>query len=424
MASRVRTVCGLCALLLFSSLATTVVAEGAVELDNPIWIAEYDLGIEAVAAGGETSQKILIAGADGYARLLDGTDPNVQIELAPTTESTLRAIDWHPRGKTALLVGDNGSMLRYVADDHSVNTVSGSVQLNNLDMAAVAWNAAGSEAYLGGEGGYIWAYHEGEGGQGVFQLLNDTRHNGAITGIACQPEDHLCVVTTASDGIAIIDTNSNHELHWIGGEDIAWRGINCAEPVFNRCIAIGAGRTIGRIGLDVHTPETSVIMKQTISSIGGEFTHVHTRSASETLITMAPFQVMAWDLSAMEAYEWVEYGEVVSSSDALAGERLVGSWGTTDDPNIGFLVTSYGAIIGFHPPIETSVWTDSLISYVLAAVVGIAVPGSVLGLIFMNSETLQKKYFARRNAKREAAENKRIEAEKAEKRAARKSKKS
>ena len=269
MASRVRTVCGLCALLLFSSLASTVVAEGAVELDNPIWIAEYDLGIEAVAAGGETSQKILIAGADGYARLLDGTDPNVQIELAPTTESTLRAIDWHPRGKTALLVGDNGSMLRYVADDHSVNTVSGSVQLNNLDMAAVAWNAAGSEAYLGGEGGYIWAYHEGEGGQGVFQLLNDTRHNGAITGIACQPEDHLCVVTTASDGIAIIDTNSNHELHWIGGEDIAWRGINCAEPVFNRCIAIGAGRTIGRIGLDIHTPETTVIMKQTISSIGG-----------------------------------------------------------------------------------------------------------------------------------------------------------
>ena len=42
----------------------------------------------------------------------------------------------------------------------------------------------------------------------------------------------------------------------------------------------------------------------------------------------------------------------------------------------------------------------------------------------MNSETLQKKYFARRNAKREAAENARIEKEKAEKRAARKAKNS
>jgi hypothetical protein len=139
---------------------------------------------------------------------------------------------------------------------------------------------------------------------------------------------------------------------------------------------------------------------------------------------MAPFQVMAWDLSEGEAYEWIEYEEVLEQSGALAGERLVGSWGTTDDPNIGFIVTSYGGIIGFHPPPETDVWTDSLISYILGIVVLIAVPGSVLGLIFMNSETLQKKYFARRNAKFEAAENARVEKEKAEKRAARKIKNS
>ena len=121
-----------------SCLCTIVAAEGAVEMENPIWLSESDLGLEAVAAGGETTQKVLIAGADGYARLLDGANPNVQIELAPTTDETLRAIDWHPRGKTALLVGDNGAMLRYVAEDHSVNTVSGSVQLNQIDIAAVA----------------------------------------------------------------------------------------------------------------------------------------------------------------------------------------------------------------------------------------------------------------------------------------------
>ena len=48
----------------------------------------------------------------------------------------------------------------------------------------------------------------------------------------------------------------------------------------------------------------------------------------------------------------------------------------------------------------------------------------VFGLIFMNSEKLQRKYFERRNAKREVAEQQRIDKEKAEKRAARKSKKS
>ena len=425
MANRVFSSCGLVALLLFSCLAAPVSAEGAVELDEPIWLSDGDLGLEAIAAGGETTQKVLIAGAEGFVRLLDGDDPNSQIQLSAPDgfDDTLRAIDWHPRGKTALLVGDDGAMLRYVAEDHSVTTVSGSAQLNNLDMAAVAWNAAGSNAYIGGEDGYLWAYHEGEGGQGVFQLLVQEAAS-TITGIACQPEESLCVVTTETDGIAVIDSNSNHTLHWIGGTDRFWRGVNCDEPVFNRCVAIGNQRAIGMVSLDIQEPRQSTIFTKIIPSISGEFTHIHTREASETLVTMAPFQVMAWDLSEGEAYEWIENEEVVSTNSALAGERLIGSWATTDDSNIGFVVTSFGGIIGFHPPPETDVWTDSLISYILGVVVLIAVPGSVLGLIFMNSETLQKKYFARRNAKYEAAENARIEKEKAEKRAARKSKKS
>ena len=192
MANKVGPACALVSLLLFSCLASTVVAEGAVELDDTIWLSEGDLGLEVIAAGGETSQKVLVAGSDGYARLLDGEDPKIQIELATPVEDTIRAIDWHPRGKTAILVGDNGAMLRYASEDHSVTTVSGSAQLNNLDMAAIAWNAAGSNAYVGGEDGYLWAYHEGEGGQGVFQLLI-TEPGGAITGIACQPEESLCV---------------------------------------------------------------------------------------------------------------------------------------------------------------------------------------------------------------------------------------
>ena len=423
MANGTRTALGLVALVLASCMASVVSAEGAVEMDNPIWLAEADLGLEVVAAGGESSQKVLVAGADGYARLLDGANPNIQIELVTPTEDTLRGIDWHPRGKTALLVGDNGAMFRYVAEDHSVTTVSGSAQLNGVDVAAVAWNAAGSNAYVGGEDGWLWAYHEGEGGQGVFQLLVDEA-SSRITGIACQEEEQFCAMTTESDGVAIIDSNANHTLHWVGGTDRVWRGVNCAEPVFNRCVAIGDGRALGLIGLDIHTPERSTLFTQIIPEISGEFTHIHARGPSETLVTMAPFQVMAWDMSTDEAYQWIENEEVVAKSSALAGERLVGSWGTTDDANVGFIVTSYGAVIGFHPPPETSVWTDTLISYLLGIVVLIVVPGSIMGLIFMNSETLQRMYWNRRNAKREAAETSRIEKEKAEKRAARKSKNS
>ena len=138
MANRIRTSVGLAILLSTMCLVPTASAESAVELDNPIWLSESDLGLEAIAVGGESTQKVLVAGADGYARILDGADPTQQVELATPTEDTIRAIDWHPRGKTALLVGDNGLMLRYVAEDHSVTTVTGSSQLVNLDMAAIA----------------------------------------------------------------------------------------------------------------------------------------------------------------------------------------------------------------------------------------------------------------------------------------------
>ena len=189
------------------------------------------------------------------------------------------------------------------------------------------------------------------------------------------------------------------------------------------CVAIGEGRAIAQVDIDTNQPVRSgVPYVQTVWSLSGEFTHVHTRSPRQTLVTMSPFQIMAWDMAEVEAYEWVEYSDISERSDALAGERLIGSWATVDNSNIGFVITSYGAVIGFHPAPITSVWTDSLISYILGAVVLIVVPGVVLGLIFMNSETLQKKYFARRNAKYEAAENARIEKEKAEKRAARKAK--
>ncbi len=424
MATVKRVACGLLAILMISCLSPTAVASSAVELDNPIWLAESDLGLEVLAVGGASSQKVLVAVADGYARLLDGDDPNVQIELSSPTTETLRAIDWHPRGQTALLVGDNEAMLRYAAEDHSVTTVSGSGALMGLDMAAVAWNGAGSVAYVGGEGGWIWAYHEGEDGIGVFELI--VNESGSdVTGIACLDEVNYCVVITESDGIMLIDSNSDHAMYALGKEGTRWLGINCADSVGETCVAIGEGRAIAQVQIDTNQPERSgVPYVQTVWSLSGEFTHVHTRSPRQTLVTMTPFQIMAWDMEEVEAYEWVEYADVADRSDALAGERLIGSWATIDNQNIGFVVTSYGAVIGFHPAPVTSVWTDSLISYILGIVVLIVVPGVVLGLIFMNSETLQRKYYDRRNAKREAAEKTRIAKEKAQKRAARKGKKS
>ena len=412
---------GLICTLLVSILSPITSAESAVELENPIWIAEMDLGLEALASGGENSQKIIVAGADGYARLIDGENPSEQIDLATPVDDTLRAIDWHPRGKTALLAGDSGAMLRYATEDHSVTTVSGSSQLGSLDMRGVAWNAAGNWAYIGGEDGWIWAYQEGEGGTGNFQLII-SEEGSSVTGIACLNEVNVCAVSTESDGIALIDSRTEHTVHWIGSENRLWRGVSCDGGPLERCVAIGDGKGIGSITLNLENLDQSTIFTQIVPEVSGELTHVHARTTGELLISMAPFQIVAWDMGEVEAYGWVEHEDVMSNSSALAGERLIGTWATTTDENTGFIVTSYGGIIGFHPPAESSVWTDSLISYILGAVVLVAVPGVILGLIFMNSETLQRIYFARRNAKHEALETARIQKEKDAKRAARKKK--
>ena len=71
-------------------------AESAVELDNPIWLSERDLGLKPLSEENHT---------EGWSPvqmvMLDPRwcGPTQQVELATPTEETIRAIDWHPRGK-------------------------------------------------------------------------------------------------------------------------------------------------------------------------------------------------------------------------------------------------------------------------------------------------------------------------------------
>ena len=53
MSVKTRAAIVLVALLILPGFATTVSAASVVELENPIWLAEADLGLEVVAAGVE-----------------------------------------------------------------------------------------------------------------------------------------------------------------------------------------------------------------------------------------------------------------------------------------------------------------------------------------------------------------------------------
>jgi len=406
-------------LLMFAS-TSVVAAESSHEISGDIiWLAENDLGLADVESGSAPRMAIVV-GASGYMRLLDGEDPTIQIELNSADDDDLEAISWHPRGESALIVGDNGTVLRYTMDDHAVTHVGGTSVIEGTDLKAVSWNTAGSWAYFGGEDGWLWAYHDTEDGFGEYILLEGTG-NSAITDIDCHPEVPLCVVTTLEDGIGVIDRD--HSLHWIGGRERAWFGVDCPEKVYPDCSAIGDDRALSLVALHEADAAYSSLSTKTVTTLNGQMTSIHTKSDGEAIVSVAPFAALAWQTTIQEGYFVIDHADIVGQNSLLGGEILVGTWSSADYVEKGWFVTSYGAVIPFAPQVESNPWLESSASWIVAGLIIIAVPGVILGLIFMNSTTMQAWYYGRRERKAEAKQAARIEEEILEAKQARYSKK-
>ena len=130
---------GLVALLLTSLASAELVSR--VQLEDAGSLGDSDIGLKtgAVSPNGED---ILVAGMNGYARLLSAEDAGnraLDIELVTGRSSTIQDIAWHPRGNTAIMVGDGGFAMRYDSYDHSVTYVNGSFSVSGYDLSSVVW---------------------------------------------------------------------------------------------------------------------------------------------------------------------------------------------------------------------------------------------------------------------------------------------
>ena len=109
-----RRLAALMAILVLSPLAIAS-PEITVSISVERRLSDIDLGIN----GGEISpnkSKVIIFGEDGYAHLLsakNAEDESTDIRLERETSNSLNAAAWHPGGKSALLVGDEGTVLRF-----------------------------------------------------------------------------------------------------------------------------------------------------------------------------------------------------------------------------------------------------------------------------------------------------------------------
>ncbi|MEJ6562206.1 MAG: hypothetical protein QNL85_00665 [Euryarchaeota archaeon] len=365
--------------------------ESLIQLKLEDTLEDQDIGINtgAVSPDGLT---VLIAGEDGYARLLSAPnagDRSGDIELNSGRSQSFNDVAWHPRGNTALMAGDVGMAMRYSAEDYSIGPVNGSGAVFGLDLTTVEWRPAGDYAYFGAVDGSIWQFSEGTG-----LVALEGSGNSEVTDISCHRQENICIATTLSNGMAVID--QTHAITFLSGSSSqTWIGVDCADPTLNECVGFASGLKTQAIRLDlVDASKSTTENLMQYGSLSGDFTAVSRGHDGSTLIHMAPFATVRQQPQISEAFAQIIAEDAVDWDPVVAGRSISVVW--ENEHREGFIITSFGNIVSFSPDVGVEVDNSLMTLAVLAAVV-VAVPGTILGLIYMNSKTMQRWYMNWRN---------------------------
>lgn len=356
-----------------------------VELTDAGSLAEDDLGIK-VGAVSPSGEDILIAGMNGYAHLLSAKEADnrdMDIELVTGKNATIHDIAWHPRGNTALLVGEEGLAMRYDSYDHSVTNVNGSFSVLGKSLTTVIWRPGGDFAYVGAADGSVWKFAEHTG----FERLENLG-TSEVNDIACHRNYNVCFLATMDEGIAVID--EGHAVSWVGQTAAeTWVGIDCADPALNECVGFASGlqsKVIRINTIDASKSSAQSAMRFDLPS--GEQTAVTRGHDGTTLVHLAPLGLLRHTPLSGEAFSVLIPEDAASWDAVVAGRSLSVVWET--GLHTGFMITEFGNIISFSPAVEEV--EMNIMDVLVLGAVAISVPGVILGLIYMNSPWLQRKY--------------------------------
>ena len=358
-------------------------AENTVEINVERRLANYDLGINGGALS-PNGNFVLIYGEDGYAHLLSAKNADMESEdvrLENETMNSLNSASWHPGGKSALIVGDSGTVLRYDSETFGLGEAEGASFIGDNDLTAVHFTPGSSVAYLGTEDGQIWKYYAD-----TFTMINNDA-TSRITDIACMKNENICVFSTLNDGLAVIDQAD--KLTWITNTRYnTWIGISCEDPQMNSCTAFASGKKTSLVYIDIiDSTKTTVSGIVALGEIEGDTISDDPATDSSTLLALAPLGMVRWNQYKEEAFLMFSNDDAIDEDILLAGDRYAMAWENSE--NSGFLVTGQGRIVSFEPASEDS--TGGIPGFVIF-LVAMCVPGVFLGLIYWNSPWLQRKY--------------------------------
>jgi WD40 repeat protein len=371
----------LCFLMLMPLAGAT--PEATVDITLERRLSDVDIGINggAVSPNGQT---VLIFGEDGYAHVISAEhadDESYDVRLENETTNNLNSVSWHPAGKSALLVGDAGTVLRYNSTNHALGEAEGSLSISSKDINAIQFTTGSSVAYLGTDDGQIWKYYAD-----TFVMIDNVA-DSRITDISCMKNDNICVVATVNDGLAVIDQGDT--VTWISSTfGNTWIGVACEDPTMNSCTGFASGKKTASINIDTRDTTKSTLGEVIgFGGLKGDYIGEHPAADSSTIIALGPLGLVRWNQYTEEAFLMFSNDNASDEDIFLSGDRYAMAWENSE--NTGFLVTGQGRIVSFVPASEGA---GGDIPVFLLVLVALCVPGVFIGLIYWNSPWLQRQY--------------------------------
>ena len=337
---------GKCWVVLFSFIlfqAPIILGESAVELGKVISLNDSDIGLENAIKSND-GKIVLAFGIGDPIYKINSTNPEDFDEISWNGSDNLLDADFHPSDNTALIVGENGIVLRFSRSGNNISDAGGRIFFGQTELKAISWNADGSWSYIGGEDGWLWrARGEEDGGMDVIPI--EDRRVSDITGIDCIRERNICVFSTNSDGIGIID--DSHQVTWIGGNGYPWKGVVCPINSDYSCVAISDEKNIATIKINIYTVGDSTMEIVQLLELEGMFTDIFYFEGSKSLISLVPFSIIEHDLEEERSFPWLNNSDVSAFNLEISSQFIIHSWSNGESD--GWIMTSSGNIIQFSP---------------------------------------------------------------------------
>ena len=337
------------------------------------------------------NEELLIVGELGDIWLISTDNPKEFTHLENPYDEDLFDVSWHPSGNSVLMVGENGTLLRYSQGE--LKKPLETVNLFGESIKAVDWVPSGQVAYIGGENGSLYSYQNN-----TFTNL-ETGWDDEISGISCHVQIDFCVIISRSDGIGLIDREGN--FHNFGLVGRVWIDAICPEDASDQCVIIGGGRAIAVFQYNRVSPADSELLKYPggskisyVSDFSGEFRSLSLGYNNQVYIQVVPFGMVEFSIEGMQSYAWLIPEDVIDSSVELSATTPLISW--EKRLRDGWLISTDGSI----SKMSGKQLSGDVMGYALVALVAISVPGAILGLIYMSSDTLQSKYLNWRKSRR------------------------